>query len=540
MRRDSKNIKQSGTLNAVSRRGFLRGTTLAGLLVFGATGARARETAAETTADVVLYNGRVTTLDDGKPEVEAVALRDGTVVALGTSRELLAMGQHEAIDLGGARVVPGLREVSSDAFTRGLTADREVSWAGVASLVDGLYRLRERAARLAPGEWMVVPGDWSPKAVSAGRLPTGAELAKVAPQHPVAVFVHGRSVVMNPRAMEALEIDEAFATPPGTTVERVSGRPTGRIEAYPSATAIAGIRRRIAEQCRHTQSAAVTSSLQTLSRNGVVAVNAPVNAADLPVVEAVRSSGHGLPRITTELLCRFRDADRVAATVRMKGGGSDPVATAADFERFIEPSVFVPAGQERDLVASLTRALESGQAVTYEATYDQGAKRFHTALQQARKASGVTDGTVQVIGAEMVAAETCRALRESGCGVVLRSSLATMGDDVAERHGTAAIPTHDARDINGVSASCAGGENVAPWEALRYLTTCRTVAGRRVPNAGLTREEALRLFAAPLQVGGAADLAVLNRDVLRCGDEALAQTEATLTIQGGRISYQRG
>ena len=62
-----------------------------------------------TMADVILYNGRITTFDADKPEVEAVAITDGKITATGTSTEILAnAGSADQIDLDGARAIPGL------------------------------------------------------------------------------------------------------------------------------------------------------------------------------------------------------------------------------------------------------------------------------------------------------------------------------------------------------------------------------------------------------------------------------------------------
>src|SRR4051812_23382640 len=88
-----------------------RRTVIAGLgAVAGALSSRTSEAQPmNSSTELILYNGKITTLDRQKPEAEAVAVRDGRFVAVGTEREGMAAGRPSAQQKGlkGGRGIPG-------------------------------------------------------------------------------------------------------------------------------------------------------------------------------------------------------------------------------------------------------------------------------------------------------------------------------------------------------------------------------------------------------------------------------------------------
>src|SRR5262245_10694946 len=106
----------------------------------------------DTTADLILFNGRVTTLDTPHPEVSALAVWEGKVLAVGGDGELLALRgpDTKVIDLGGRRVIPGLNDTHLHLIRGGLNFNMELRWDGVPSLADALRMLKEQAARTPP------------------------------------------------------------------------------------------------------------------------------------------------------------------------------------------------------------------------------------------------------------------------------------------------------------------------------------------------------------------------------------------------------
>ena len=96
-------------------------------------------------SDLILHNGKITTLDAGTPEAEAIAIRDGRVAAIGSDDDILrdAPGGAKRIDLEQRRVIPGLNDSHTHLIRGGLSFNMELRWEGVPSLADALAMLRK-------------------------------------------------------------------------------------------------------------------------------------------------------------------------------------------------------------------------------------------------------------------------------------------------------------------------------------------------------------------------------------------------------------
>src|SRR5262249_58318432 len=113
-----------------------------------------------TRADLILFNGRVTTLDTPRPEVSAVAVKEGKVVAAGSDDEVFRQRgpDTQVIDANGRRVIPGLNDSHLHLIRGGLNYNLELRWDGVPSLSDALRMLKEQARRTPPPQWVRVVG----------------------------------------------------------------------------------------------------------------------------------------------------------------------------------------------------------------------------------------------------------------------------------------------------------------------------------------------------------------------------------------------
>ena len=138
---------------------------------------------------LILYNGKIVTLDRGHPEVSAVAIAGGRIAATG-GEELLgaAHDKTQRIDLRGRRVIPGLNDSHMHVIRGGLSYNVELRWDGVPSLADGLRMLKEQAQRTPPGQWVRVIGGWSEFQFAERRMPTIEEINAVSPDTPVFVL----------------------------------------------------------------------------------------------------------------------------------------------------------------------------------------------------------------------------------------------------------------------------------------------------------------------------------------------------------------
>ena len=182
-------------------------------------------------AALLFTDGRVLTCDPRRPSAQAVALRDGRIVAVGTDEEARAEAgpDAEAIDLGGRTVVPGFIDAHNHFACTAETffaVDARPSSAGsiaeLLGLVDGV------AERTPPGGWVRGFGmDFT--RFAEGRHPTRWDLDQVTRQHPVVILhVSGHYALVNSRALEEQGITDDVSDPPGGSFERdAAGRPTG-------------------------------------------------------------------------------------------------------------------------------------------------------------------------------------------------------------------------------------------------------------------------------------------------------------------------
>ena len=109
--------------------------------------------------DLLIVNARVTTLDRAKPQAEAVAIRDGRFLAVGSEREVrAAVPQATVIDAGGRRLIPGLIDSHIHVIRGGLNYNMELRWDGVRTLADAMAMLREQVARTPAPQWVRVVG----------------------------------------------------------------------------------------------------------------------------------------------------------------------------------------------------------------------------------------------------------------------------------------------------------------------------------------------------------------------------------------------
>src|SRR2546423_1420450 len=132
-------------------------------------------------ADLILHNGRITTLDPKYPQAKNVAIQGGRIVGVDDAESYARGPETRVIDLKGRRLIPGLNDSHMHVIRGGLSYNLELRWDGVASLADALRMLKEQAQRTPPGQWVRVIGGWSEFQFAERRMPTLEEINAVSP-----------------------------------------------------------------------------------------------------------------------------------------------------------------------------------------------------------------------------------------------------------------------------------------------------------------------------------------------------------------------
>jgi predicted amidohydrolase YtcJ len=202
---------------------------LACLLLVGSSWACGQQGPAGPPPSHVFHHGKIVTVDPQFRIVEAMAIRDGRVVAVGSNAEMtrLAAAGTEQVDLGGRTVLPGLIDSHVHAPSASMY-EFEQPVPDMDTIEDVLGYFRARAGATPPGEWITLSQVFITR-LREQRYPTRDELDKAAPRHPVA-FRTGPDASLNSLALAKSGIDAKFRVPEGQPcrVERdPAGRPTG-------------------------------------------------------------------------------------------------------------------------------------------------------------------------------------------------------------------------------------------------------------------------------------------------------------------------
>ena len=188
-----------------------------------------------SSPDLVLQNGRITTFDPTHPEAMSVAIKDGKIAGVDDPFE---RGPNTiVIDLKGHRVIPGLNDSHLHVIRGGLNYNMELRWDGVPSLADGLRMLREQARRTPAGQWVRVFGGWTEFQFAERRMPTLDEINAAAPDTPVFILHLYCRALLNGAALARVATTKDTPNPPGGEIQHDrQGNPTGLLIARPNAT----------------------------------------------------------------------------------------------------------------------------------------------------------------------------------------------------------------------------------------------------------------------------------------------------------------
>jgi predicted amidohydrolase YtcJ len=186
----------------------------------------------QPSADLILTNGKIWTVDPKLPEVQAVAILAERIVAVGTSEEVNAWrgSDTKVIDLQGKRVVPGFNDSHVHFIGGGQQLD-SVNLKDADSLQEFARRIGERAKSRPKGEW-ILGGEWDDQRFTPVEMPTRQLIDPVTPEHPVFVGRYdGHMALANSLALKLAGVTKDTPDPPGGTIVRdANGEPTGALK----------------------------------------------------------------------------------------------------------------------------------------------------------------------------------------------------------------------------------------------------------------------------------------------------------------------
>jgi predicted amidohydrolase YtcJ len=189
------------------------------------------QVAVAAPADRIIRGGVIVTVNPAQPAAEAVAIKGGRIVAVGSEADVMKHkgAATEVTDLAGKTLVPGFIDGHSHFFslvdvqTQALCASPPAGpCKSVADVIAALEKIRERR-KIGPGKFVIGFG-YDPELLAEKRAPTKQELDAAFPDNPVIlVHVSGHGAMLNSKALASYGVTAATPTPAGGVIGREPG-----------------------------------------------------------------------------------------------------------------------------------------------------------------------------------------------------------------------------------------------------------------------------------------------------------------------------
>lgn len=537
-----------------------------------------------TTADLILHHGLITTLDRSNPAASAVAVKDGRFLAVGHDAEIMALKGPETkvIDLKGKRVLPGLIDNHTHVIRGGLNFNMELRWDGVRSLADAMDMLKRQVAITPPPQWVRVVGGFTEHQFAEKRLPTIEEINAVAPDTPVFILHLYDRALLNGAALRAVGYTRDTPNPPGGEITRdANGNPTGLLLAKPNAGILYATLAKGPKLPFDYQVNSTRHFMRELNRLGVTGV---IDAGggfqnypdDYAVIQKLADEGQMTVRLAYNLFTQKPKQEKDdflnwTASVKYKqgndyfrhnGAGEMLVFSAADFEDFRQPRPDMPPEMEGELEEVVRVLAENRWPWRLHATYDETISRALDVFEKINQDIPLEGLNWFFDHAETISEQSIDRIAALGGGIAVQHRMAYQGEYFVERYGVGAAEATPpvARMLEkGVKVSAGtDATRVAsynPWVSLSWMITGRTVGGMAIyPRRNcLDRETALRMWTenvtwfsneegkkGRIEKGQFADLIVPDKDFFACAEEEISFLTSDLTMVGGKIVYGSG
>ena len=550
--------------------------------------------AAQASADLVLRNGRVVTVDDAKPEGQAIAVTAGKVTFVGSNAEIQRyVGTNtQVIDLQGQLAIPGFIEghghfLGIGEAKLGLELMPTRSWAEIVAMVG------EAAKKARPGQWIVGRGwhqeKWSSvPSPNVEGFPMHASLDAVSPDNPV-VLTHasGHASFANGMALKLSNITKDTGNPKGGEILRdKDGMPTGLLRERAS-----GLVRRgtgepapTPEEARARSERVLELADQEVMSKGITTVHdAGTGFSTVDRYKAAYEAGklnvrlyvmvEGSPAALAPNLAKYRtigglDNRLTVRSIKIHFDGAlgsrgawllRPYADKAD-------STGLNTAPVADVKAIAKLALEQNYQVNTHAIGDRANREMLDIYEEAFKNAGLTTAQMKALRwrdehAQHISAADIPRFGRMGIIASMQAVhatsdapyvLARLGEERAQEGAYVwqKLMKSGAIVTNGTDAPV---EDVDPIPNYYSSVTRKTTDGSVFfGDQKMSRMEGLKAYTinnayaafeenvkGSLTPGKVADITVLSKDITRVPDEEIRSAKVSYTIIGGKVVYKK-
>jgi predicted amidohydrolase YtcJ len=535
----------------------------------------------------VLYNGQIVTVDADFRITQAVAIRDGKFIAVGTDRDIRALAGPTTvnIDLQGRTVLPGLIDTHAHMEDAG-AAEFRIPLGGARDVATALKLIKDMASKTKPGEW-IRGGDWRPLAqLTEQRFITRQEIDSVAPDNPV-FLPSGHFAMANSAALKLAGITKDTPDPPGGEIERdkTTGEPTGVLaEAAEKLVSII-----VPPWTFEQRTSQLKKSMAIFNSYGLTSVvSGAVNPQDLSVYQSIHAHDEQTMRVgvmltpTGEIIpsVSLDDWEKFFKQVGASSGFGDDWLSYAAIKIGLDGGMTLRTARTRDpypddpsyhgfqtmeparLSALVAIANRYNWRVGIHCVGDAAIDTVLDAYEAADREKSILDRRFILIHASLIRPDQMERAKKLGLRADVQNAFMWnkastvsrfLGKPTAER----AIPTRTLIDVMGIDNLGAGTDYpvnpIDPFVNMYVMVTRKDQNGDSYgKEQAITRQQAIRLYTSSaarytfsenrtgtIEVGKFADLVVLSADILGVPDEAIKDIQAVRTIVGGRTVFVR-
>jgi hypothetical protein len=549
------------------------------IFILGLTLVPACKTSAEgNMVDLVLVNGKVWTGDPARPWAEAVAVRDGKIVMVGTAAEArkLSPSGTKLVDLGGSLVLPGFID-SHTHFLAGGFSLKSIQLRDAKGREDFVSRIAAKARELGPGRW-ILNGEWDHQQFNPVELPRKDWIDAATPDNPVCVSrLDAHMILANSLALKLAGVTKDTPVPPGGEIGKDAA--TGELTGILKDTAADLVFAKIPGPSFAEKLEAAEASLRHAAENGVTSVCEMADAASFEVFEELARLGRLTTRVhvyipitEVETLARLKLKSPFGSPYLQLAGlkgfmdGSLGSATAYFFEPYTDDpktsgllhGQMFPEGIMEKRILEADRA---GLQLAIHAIGDRANSMLLDMYEKAVAANGLRDGRWRVEHAQhMRPADIIRFGRLGLVAAVQPYHVIDDGRWAEKKIGPERVKTTYAFESlrrAGAVLAFSSDWTVAPLSPILGIyaaVTRRTLDGKNpggwVPEEKVPVEEAVRAYTlngawvefaeavkGSIERGKLADLVVLDRDIFSIPPEEIVRAKVRMTLFDGRIIY---
>jgi len=513
--------------------------------------------AQQRPADLILFNGKVVTVDARFSTAQAVAVSGERITAVGPDKEVLALAGDATrrVDLQGKTVVPGLIDNHMHLLRAGTTWQREVRWDGVGTRKQALDLLRRRVAAVKPGEWIYSLGGWTLEQFADDSRPFAlAELDQIAPANPVFLQASYYRGYVNSRAMEALGI-----AGPSNVIDEANVRAAAAKLPVASGPELEASTRQMVSELNKAGltafgSAACEPNVLPIYRRWAEQKKLNVR------VFCIVGFGPGTPEQVTNVLPQIR-----AMKMRQGDAFINDIAYGETVYGPLHDPMFIRASNPQpDQLAQwrriATEVAKAGLPLHVHANLTATIGAFLGQIELINRDYPIKELRWTLAHVNQIDASHLARMKALGMSAAVHPWAVINGGINRTVFGDAALDMAPLRTIQmsgvpwGLGSDGSRANQILPFQTIAWAVTGRMVGGTEVLRSSqrLTREEALTAHTrgnawlvfqeknlGSIEVGKLADLVVLDRDYLTVPADQIKDITAVQTIVNGRIAYDR-